>query len=118
LPFPTLDLSDFSLDARKLSLFLSSVPSGSVVFETLKCGRGVCTNSTLPVLATFLQRLKAEGERGAARDENPTSLKSLVASKCGLEGATAAMFLFPSLPRSLESLELGGVSEIFFVALQ
>uniref|UniRef100_A0A0G4HN65 Uncharacterized protein n=1 Tax=Chromera velia CCMP2878 TaxID=1169474 RepID=A0A0G4HN65_9ALVE len=39
LPFESLDLSDFSLSARKLKLLLTSIPSGPGIIETLTCGQ-------------------------------------------------------------------------------
>uniref|UniRef100_A0A0G4FI74 Uncharacterized protein n=1 Tax=Chromera velia CCMP2878 TaxID=1169474 RepID=A0A0G4FI74_9ALVE len=102
LPFGgCLDLSNFSLGAGKLGVLFSSLPSDISSLETLKCGRGVCTPSAVPVLASFLQRLKSGGPTGAAS----TSLKTLIATECELSDS---VFFFQALPPSLESLDLRG----------
>uniref|UniRef100_A0A0G4F5V4 Uncharacterized protein n=1 Tax=Chromera velia CCMP2878 TaxID=1169474 RepID=A0A0G4F5V4_9ALVE len=103
LPLATLDLSGFSLSARKLKLLLSSLPSGPGVLETLRCGPHVCKDACLPVLLDFLHRLKAGG---GARGAPFISLKTLNLANCDL-GATINP-IFPLLPPSLEHLDLSG----------
>uniref|UniRef100_A0A0G4H4B7 Uncharacterized protein n=1 Tax=Chromera velia CCMP2878 TaxID=1169474 RepID=A0A0G4H4B7_9ALVE len=102
LPLASLDLSGFSLGARKLKLLLSSLPSGPGVVETLRCGPHVCKDARLPALLDFLQRVRAGGVGGAPS----ISLKTLNLSKCDL--AQAAVAIFHQLPRSLEHLDLSG----------
>eukprot|EP00820_Chromera_velia_P012459 Cvel_23277.t1-p1 / transcript=Cvel_23277.t1 / gene=Cvel_23277 / organism=Chromera_velia_CCMP2878 / gene_product=hypothetical protein / transcript_product=hypothetical protein / location=Cvel_scaffold2381:316-3108(-) / protein_length=179 / sequence_SO=supercontig / SO=protein_coding / is_pseudo=false len=105
LPLGALDLSEFSLGARKLQYLLSSLPLGPSSLETLTCGPGVCTPSSLPVLAAFFQRLKAGGGGGVtAEAKMACSLKNLIASKCEMDDSH---LFFWSLPPSLEALHLG-----------
>uniref|UniRef100_A0A0G4FP79 Uncharacterized protein n=1 Tax=Chromera velia CCMP2878 TaxID=1169474 RepID=A0A0G4FP79_9ALVE len=96
LSLDNLDLSDFSLGAGKLEAVFSALPTGPSHVETLKCG--VCTATTLPVFAAALKK-------GGAGEGALTKLKTLIAADCDLEDAS---LLFPSLPRSLETLELRG----------
>uniref|UniRef100_A0A0G4HNQ1 Uncharacterized protein n=1 Tax=Chromera velia CCMP2878 TaxID=1169474 RepID=A0A0G4HNQ1_9ALVE len=98
LPLATLDLSGFSLSARKLKVLLSSLPS----VETLRCGPQVCKDACLPVLLDFLQRLKVGGAGGVPS----IFLKTLKFAKCDL--GEAAVVIFHHLPRSLEYLDLSG----------
>uniref|UniRef100_A0A0G4H9S7 Uncharacterized protein n=1 Tax=Chromera velia CCMP2878 TaxID=1169474 RepID=A0A0G4H9S7_9ALVE len=96
-PLRSLDLSEFSLDAGKLRLLLSSVPVGPDFLETLKGGLHVCTGPCLLALKRFLQR--------ATSSSPPSSLKNLNLSKCDLSDSAGGTLLH-SLPPSLEYLEL------------
>uniref|UniRef100_A0A0G4I0K2 Uncharacterized protein n=1 Tax=Chromera velia CCMP2878 TaxID=1169474 RepID=A0A0G4I0K2_9ALVE len=98
LPLGALDLSEFSLGARKLKFLLSSLSSGPSPLETLTCGPGVCTPSSLPVLAAFLKRGAGGGGGGSV-----TCLKTIIAHNCCLNDS---VLFFQSLPPSLESLDL------------
>eukprot|EP00820_Chromera_velia_P003650 Cvel_16899.t1-p1 / transcript=Cvel_16899.t1 / gene=Cvel_16899 / organism=Chromera_velia_CCMP2878 / gene_product=hypothetical protein / transcript_product=hypothetical protein / location=Cvel_scaffold1323:1-2545(-) / protein_length=276 / sequence_SO=supercontig / SO=protein_coding / is_pseudo=false len=100
IPIPSLDLSGFSLSAGKLDLLLRSVPSALV--ETLRCGPYVCKNAALPVLLSFLQRIREEGNEGTRGN----SLRSLNLAQCDSDEASVA--IVQSLPRSVESLDLSG----------
>uniref|UniRef100_A0A0G4H9N2 Uncharacterized protein n=1 Tax=Chromera velia CCMP2878 TaxID=1169474 RepID=A0A0G4H9N2_9ALVE len=95
VPISSLDLSEFSLDAGKLGLLLSSLPAGPDFLETLKGGPHVCKGPCLSVLNRFL--------RGAAS----ASLKTLNLSKCDLSDSAGGTLLH-SLPLSLEYLDLSG----------
>uniref|UniRef100_A0A0G4HIU3 Uncharacterized protein n=1 Tax=Chromera velia CCMP2878 TaxID=1169474 RepID=A0A0G4HIU3_9ALVE len=63
-------------------------------------GPGVCTPTSLPVLAAFFQRLKPGGGGGGGAG---APLKTLLAHKCDLDDFT---IFFQSLPPSLECLDL------------
>uniref|UniRef100_A0A0G4IFW2 tRNA (guanine(46)-N(7))-methyltransferase n=1 Tax=Chromera velia CCMP2878 TaxID=1169474 RepID=A0A0G4IFW2_9ALVE len=102
LPLASLDLSGFSLSARKLKLLLSSLPSGPGIVETLRCGPHVCKDGCLPVLLDFLLRLKA----GVTVGVSSICLKTLNLAKCDL-GERINPF-FHLLPGSLEHLDLSG----------
>uniref|UniRef100_A0A0G4H9N7 Uncharacterized protein n=1 Tax=Chromera velia CCMP2878 TaxID=1169474 RepID=A0A0G4H9N7_9ALVE len=92
-PISSLDLSEFSLDAGKLGLLLSSLPAGPDFLETLKGGPHVCKGPCLSVLNKFL--------RGAAS----VSLKTLNLSKCDMSDSAGGTLLH-SLPPSLEYLDV------------
>uniref|UniRef100_A0A0G4FFW2 Uncharacterized protein n=1 Tax=Chromera velia CCMP2878 TaxID=1169474 RepID=A0A0G4FFW2_9ALVE len=109
---------EFSLGARKLKFLLSSLPSRPSSLETLTCGPGVCTPSSLSVLAAFLKR-GGGGEGGVTAEAGMAcSLKTLIASKCEMDDSD---LFFWSLPPSLEALHIGGSSDetviIFWEAL-
>uniref|UniRef100_A0A0G4HCG9 Uncharacterized protein n=1 Tax=Chromera velia CCMP2878 TaxID=1169474 RepID=A0A0G4HCG9_9ALVE len=102
MPLASLDLSGFSLSARKLKLLLSSLPSGPGVVETLRCGPHVWEGACLPMLLDFLLRLKAGGMGGVPS----ICLKTLNLPKCDLDELMNP--LFSLLPGSLEHLDLSG----------
>uniref|UniRef100_A0A0G4FPH2 Uncharacterized protein n=1 Tax=Chromera velia CCMP2878 TaxID=1169474 RepID=A0A0G4FPH2_9ALVE len=102
LHLASLDLSGFSLSARKLKLLLTSFPSGPGVLETLRCGPHVLKDACLPVLLDFLLRLKAGGTGGVPL----ICLKTLDLAKCDLGERMNP--IFPLLPPSLEHLDLSG----------
>uniref|UniRef100_A0A0G4HA90 Uncharacterized protein n=1 Tax=Chromera velia CCMP2878 TaxID=1169474 RepID=A0A0G4HA90_9ALVE len=56
LSVSSVDLSEFSLDAGKLGLLLSSLPAGPDFLEGLKGGASVCYGRSLFVLDRFLRR--------------------------------------------------------------
>uniref|UniRef100_A0A0G4IEC9 Uncharacterized protein n=1 Tax=Chromera velia CCMP2878 TaxID=1169474 RepID=A0A0G4IEC9_9ALVE len=93
----------FSLNAGKLGLLLSSFPAGPEFLETLRGGPHVCKGTCLSVLNKFLQSLRVGvGGLGGAVS---ASLKTLNLSKCDLSDAAGATLLH-SLPTSLEYLDL------------
>uniref|UniRef100_A0A0G4GWV4 Uncharacterized protein n=1 Tax=Chromera velia CCMP2878 TaxID=1169474 RepID=A0A0G4GWV4_9ALVE len=91
---PALHQTEFSLDAGKLGLLLSSLPAGPDFLETLKGGPHVCKGPCLSVLNRFF--------RGAAS----ASLKTLNLSKCDMSDSAGGTLLH-SLPPSLEYLDVG-----------
>jgi len=69
-PLRDLDLSEFSLDAGKLGLLLSSVPVGPILLETLKGELHVCTGPCLFALKRFLQRATSSSPPGSLKNLN------------------------------------------------
>uniref|UniRef100_A0A0G4HYJ0 Uncharacterized protein n=1 Tax=Chromera velia CCMP2878 TaxID=1169474 RepID=A0A0G4HYJ0_9ALVE len=102
LPVKIVDLSEFLHNARKLKVFLGSLPSSPSSLKTLKCGPDVCTPECLPVLTAFLSGSLEEGNEGKGA---ASCLKTLIAASCGLDDCPP---LFISLPPSLECLDLKG----------
>uniref|UniRef100_A0A0G4HLH7 Uncharacterized protein n=1 Tax=Chromera velia CCMP2878 TaxID=1169474 RepID=A0A0G4HLH7_9ALVE len=103
-PFPTLDLSNFSMGAGKLGLLVASLPSGPETLETLRCGYRVCYGPRLSVLLRFLQRLRVGGQLHGCGGSG-SSLKHLVLAECNLNPSEAGAILY-SLPPSVQTLDL------------
>uniref|UniRef100_A0A0G4FWK7 Uncharacterized protein n=1 Tax=Chromera velia CCMP2878 TaxID=1169474 RepID=A0A0G4FWK7_9ALVE len=100
----TLDLSEFSLGSRKLSLllrFLPPDPSPSPL-TTLTCGSRTCRGAPLSVVSAFLQRLR-QGDGGGCA----VHLETLNLAKCELRDVAGGIIL-SSLPSTLRCLDLSG----------
>uniref|UniRef100_A0A0G4G6R4 Uncharacterized protein n=1 Tax=Chromera velia CCMP2878 TaxID=1169474 RepID=A0A0G4G6R4_9ALVE len=104
LPFPTLDLSGFSLGPGKLSVLLSSLPTGVGPLETLVGGQRVCTSPLLPVVVRLLQRLRRR--QGPPDPRLVISLKNLMLKGCMLLDRDASEILFQSLLGVLQKVDL------------